>query len=40
MRVTGYEHVASATLVYSRPYAGAFGEVTSWGVMWVSMIWI
>ena len=31
MRVTGYEHVASANVEYSTPRPGAPGEVTSWG---------
>lgn len=38
--VTGYEQVASATRVYSRPKGGAPGVVTSCGDIWVSRIWI
>ena len=36
MRVTGYEHVASATRLYSIPYPGPF----SWGEIDVSTICI
>jgi len=33
IRVTGNEHVASATALYSRPYGDAPGAVTSWGTI-------
>ena len=40
IRVTGYEQVASAMRVYSKPKGGAPGEVTSCGDIWVSRICI
>ena len=40
MRVTGYAHVASATLTNSKPYCGVPGWATSCGATWVSRICI
>lgn len=39
-RVTGYEWVASAILTNSRPYFGPPAVYGSWGVIFVSRIWI
>jgi hypothetical protein len=38
IRVTGYEHVASAIRLYSRPKGGAPGDASFCGDIWVSRI--